>query len=1143
MPRTTIGGHSGIFNADIIQCNAIFINGKRFIEFIQELISEDQLEQQEIDDIRNLLTYLDTTALNQPWIINNDNRNAVLKTRIDGHDSDLTTLNNKTRYQSSVIGSNTAPKSASTFNVTIGDRDKRQLYLTTGTNFISSINDSTNQATPGNYSDNQITLSAANGMITTTSHLNRIQASDTIEITGFGGMGVQSSPNIKIGNAGAQILIGSEDTPEIGQTNTVIKIGKRDVSRNTETQIRGNVLLADARFTDLTVSSALTWSNLIALIPTNGLPAWVVSAILTSVIPNYVFSDLWAMKGTVTKDGDVETILTPKMKGYTVYDPTVDISILPKVQTFLAKGDISETTLIGSIRQQVFNGEILLRNNNIVSTNIDWALTDAGDKCNYVKISNNDMEMALAGGANNSQMRITNCATGGKIRFRMGSAGLQSNAHDALSIFNDQATSQILVSNSNAPSGYDTTSKMLLDHNQLTNGLKIVNGSNSLITRVDHNNIFTPSLTLQSNWSGNTANTLYLNANNQLQFNGAPVGGLTGAQGAGAIFILNNPNNETNQNPDLTMTTSYTSAAAKFIRRETFNHSTVYPMGKFKSPYIDYNNNVILQGTYEANLYGLLVSNQASAIFCKLYHIAERTVNTDFIVDKSTLYAGNNNQTTYFSMKTKPFIIPANEANFTTYSVIFPAITVIPFIGGGEQLTMRLTLRDNLGSILGAPSNINFNGNAPTITLDFNFPHNQVINISATTSVQFQVDLIDNTFGGAQFRQPTSRSQTDMNYRLQGIFKNCIYDGNNDRTTLAFNQVQQYSILLPMPAASYDISEFTQYNKIQLEPFFIQTGTGGTTGHSFSLYTGDNTLSHLHTSINLSAPTAAIPTLAQIMNNDLVSLGPPFNVNATRATQHLDMNSKTIYNATVDGYFVKALTAGTNVSITGSSGNFTINSTATFTPDRRGFRYYNGGTAWPKINFNIGTAINLINKKVKGTLTANFVAGNVDYPLLIFNNLHVFPSSSGTNSTGETSMLHFIASDNPMGSTLKTIESLVQTNQNISRMASALDAYGSGNYMQVNFEITYLYNRSQAIQRQLVCHGVSIISAKPQGTPPWQHVYSTFCRTSDLAGSSNLTHIGLSTYTQFSSTSGIREMSMDIEVFDLPASYTLQTTA
>lgn len=841
---------------NIIDCEAIYVGGKRLKDLLAELAAEDALEQQEIDELRNLLTYLDTTALTVPWIINNTNINSVLRTDINNNSSSITTLNTKTQYLTSVQGSNTAPRTASTFNVTIGDREKRQLYLTTGANFISSINDSTNQATAGNYSDNQINIAAQNGMITSIAHLNRIESIDKIEITGFGGMGIQSSPNIIIGNKGAQIKIGSEDTPEVGSTNTIIQIGKRSITRNTETQLRGNIKIVDSRFDELTTSPALTWTNLIALIPTNGLPLWVASAILTSVIPNYVYSDLWAMKGTVTKDGDVETITTPKMKGYTVYDSTVDIDLLPKVQTFLAKGDISETTLLGNIRQQVFNGEILLRNNNIVATNINWALTDAMDKVNALKLSNNDVELIAGAGANNSQLRISNTTTGGKIRLRMGNDGLQANAHDALAIYNDQASSQVLIAGSNVPSGYDTSSKLLVDHQNLTHGIKVTKAAETLITRINHNNINAPSLTLQSNWTGTTTNTLYLNASNQLMYNGSTVGGggTVGATGAGAIFILNNPSNTTNTVPSLTMTTTYTSTPSTFIRRDTFNHSTVYGMGQFKSTYIESNSNAILQGTYEANLYGFLSSNQASSLFCKLYHIAERALITDYIIDKSASYSVNNNTTYYQSMKTKAFIIPTNEATFQINNFVVNQLTVAAGMGGGEPLTLRASLRNAAGTILGTAVDINFGG-GPVITQDYTFNFNQTINITNTTNILFQVDIIDSMFGMAQIRQLTSRGQNDINYKVQGIFKNCIYDGTNDKTTLTANQTQLYSILLPLPANSYDITEFTGYSKIQLEPFFIQTATGSTAGHYFLLYAGDGTLSHLHSSINLSGST------------------------------------------------------------------------------------------------------------------------------------------------------------------------------------------------------------------------------------------------------------------------------------------------
>jgi hypothetical protein len=298
---------------DILNANQLYIKGQPFTSYISNLIAEDNLEQAEIDEIKaflsrldlqitvpNTLTitddnrnsvlktaidlintrlqYYDGTALSESWVVNNDNRNSVLKSRIDGHDTDISTINGntttlqgKTRYLTSAQGSNNSPNTPSTFNVSIGDRILRELYLSTGANFISSVNNSNNQSQVGNYTDNNITFASQAGIIYSVSHLNRIQAIDTIEITGFGGMNIQSSPRIVLGNKGAQILIGSEDTPEIGSTNTVIKIGKRTLSKNTETEIRGNVFLSDARFEDLTKSQALTWTNFLALVSTNNL--------------------------------------------------------------------------------------------------------------------------------------------------------------------------------------------------------------------------------------------------------------------------------------------------------------------------------------------------------------------------------------------------------------------------------------------------------------------------------------------------------------------------------------------------------------------------------------------------------------------------------------------------------------------------------------------------------------------------------------------------------------------------------------------------------------------------------------------------------------------------------------------------------
>ena len=467
---------AGVYDIPAINASRqLYIRGIPFETYIDQLVFEDQFEQAEITELKLLVQYLNTSGLSSEWIVDNNNKNQDLKTSIDSLSSSVGTLDGKTRYVSSVQGNNSDPKVASDFQVTIGDRDKRSIYMTTGANFISCINDSTNQAIPETYSDNNITLASVNGLITTTANMNRVKGT-TVEITGPLGMGVQSNTTIKIGQGGSQIKIGSEETPQLfPESNTIITIGKRSNTRNTETHLRGNMFLADARFEDLTKSQAFTWQNFLALISTPSMPTWVASAILNSLIPKYVYSDLRAMKGNITKDGDVETTTNAKLKGLTIFDPEITIDILPKIQTWLAKGDISETTLLGSIRAQTFNGEILLRNNNILATNINWALTDAMDKVNALKISNNDIELIAGAGAQNSQLRISN-TTGGKIRIRAGTnTGLQADAHDALSIFSDQASTQVVIAGGDAPSGYDTTSKLLVDHRNLNNGIKVTN--------------------------------------------------------------------------------------------------------------------------------------------------------------------------------------------------------------------------------------------------------------------------------------------------------------------------------------------------------------------------------------------------------------------------------------------------------------------------------------------------------------------------------------------------------------------------------------------------------------------------------------------------------------------------------------------
>ena len=159
--------NGGVTNIDVLSVGALYINGRRFRDVVTELVGNITLNAEQIAIIQTFLnrieisgltgnwvvddsnrnavlktlidalntktTYLDTTALSQSWIVNNDNRNATLKTRIDNNDTSLGLVNTKTQYITSAQGDNsTNPKTKSTFLVEVQDRHENKILLNTG---------------------------------------------------------------------------------------------------------------------------------------------------------------------------------------------------------------------------------------------------------------------------------------------------------------------------------------------------------------------------------------------------------------------------------------------------------------------------------------------------------------------------------------------------------------------------------------------------------------------------------------------------------------------------------------------------------------------------------------------------------------------------------------------------------------------------------------------------------------------------------------------------------------------------------------------------------------------------------------------------------------------------------------------------
>jgi hypothetical protein len=75
--------NGGVTNIDVLSVGALYVNGQRLKDLITSLISQDAFEQVEIDEIKLLLQYLNTSGLSSEWILDNNNKNQDLKTSIN----------------------------------------------------------------------------------------------------------------------------------------------------------------------------------------------------------------------------------------------------------------------------------------------------------------------------------------------------------------------------------------------------------------------------------------------------------------------------------------------------------------------------------------------------------------------------------------------------------------------------------------------------------------------------------------------------------------------------------------------------------------------------------------------------------------------------------------------------------------------------------------------------------------------------------------------------------------------------------------------------------------------------------------------------------------------------------------------------
>jgi len=1198
--------NGGITNIDVLSVGALYVGGKRFRDIIRSLISEDVLEQQEINDLRNILLYLNTTALNQSWIVNNDNRNSVLKTAIDlinnrlqyfdgtalnqpwivnndnrnavlktatdlintrllyidtaaltqtsvlnndnrnsvlktlvdGLTTSVGNLDGKTRYITSSVGDNNAnPKTFSQHAVVISNSAQRKRILLSpypslqGAFNIILQNDESEGHTVNTDPwalINRIDIKNLYGNIEIEGRKIHIQGK--IEIGDFGDATTDRRP-INIGGSMARINIGSEKTPKTGtgpgdpDTNdsTIITIGKLGTLKNTWTYLNGNVYTSDARFESLSATDVITWqtaASWAAGFVFSGVP-YFLAWIGLSGVPNYRYSDVVKMAnnyltGGLTKNKAIETSNDLAISKLSVIDTSVVSlntafdALLGRLcfQAFTIHGSHSIGSIIGKSNIYAGSGEVELRVDGGV---FDWAFKNAGNT-NRVLLTNTDVEVVQCNGTGGTG-RLRLVAGNGNIDFETANNGVRSNTTKVMEI---KANKQIVIGSNSAM--VDDTYKMIIDATSHTNGVFIRKGNDTLL--LNPANVSSKSLTLQSGYSGTTTNAIYLNATNQLMFNGNPIGGAGGA--GGLIFVINGPTaNLTYTAANLstinyTSSTTYTSRVSTRIRLSQYNNATNYNLFNFRVS-IPVAANPFLKGMMEMNPYIGVTANQATTYYSDAFLFADNGGTDNSLINKtysSQLTTGNIGIGGFF--QSQP--IPANGNIFTlTITQVF--IPSVQFTG--TSIVVRCEIIDDINSIVfytfptqtfnNVTSDITFTApSAQTITQGF---------LWIGTRWRFRVTLVSGS-SGATIRQLVAGDVDNCAFRVltPSTYSTPLSQNVNNRVTLNISNSLPQLYSHEMPITDTDISLFNN-PQIECRQFVSQT-TGTTSGHLIDFYFYDGTISHLHTNLNgtLSGGTS---TLSQVLT-----------AGNSAGSSNINLNSNSLFNIPFGGLMgtdgigwnVKNIVAGTGITSSNNGlGTVTIAASNSIIKVALGYNTnFNVSLATNNINFNMPTTYSLSSFRMKGKIVL-IVDSNFDYGAIRFNGQGTIGSSNNLNEQTWSKVYEYTSAQN---------NSMAAYNLDGYLARDPIFAHMQNNFttqIQLTFDIDLL-PQTGSREPILVCKGTVTFGGKLLNEAP---TYRAVCFFERWSNQTSINQISINNWN--TSGNSIQYATLDLDVIPIPS--------
>lgn len=902
--KTNLAGLYDIPTANI--SNQLFIRGKRFEDYLNELTGVDIFEQSEIAELKAIVQRIDISALTGQWILDDTNRNAVLKTRLDNMDASFNIVDGRTKYITSVQGdgpiipgTGALAPSYTTINPSVAgiEWNSVNLIANSSNSYIKIHNDSSVATTAGH---NEIQIYNSN----------------------------------KVGVTGGEVLVDG--------TLTTFGSGTHNLN-----------------FPTLTCTQPQNVGSILTDLLTSANPAFIVAKIAANAfLPNY--SDIFSFKtAAISRDPYLKTTNAPVIKDYTLYNLDA-VNALAVESTFIAHGDIAKNCAVGNQDYWCGSGAITLRVDDFANLG-GITLVDKENKTNKIKISNQNVEIRSNNGTSGNVVVHNGCPSGA-IQFTKGMMNSDSTSVAvAMEVVNPTGastmnTTQVIMGadtrqNPGQLLSYDTKSKVIVDTTQFLfsgtgktgiHGIKVVDTnlltSTTDTTYVDAANVNSKSFTLQDNYTGPSTKTLYIDNNANLMYNGQQVAvGSVAASGGGLTYIITCPTTTTITTPsytyptDLTMSGTYTSTVNRTITLSSYIVNTAYQLCTIKG-LVPTASNIVLDGTYELNQHVNYTGSLSASLYAKLYFFANTPASALLINKSYTSPAGSGTVATIYG----PYVpVPMNDLTLIITSVTFPQVLAN---SGSANSPLVCTVVNQSGTVLYTFPTLTATNNT---TADRTFtPTSSPQTITVTSGItSFRFVLTNTAATTPTMSQASAANVNSANYTVANgsSAKMLLYDGSGNKTALTPSTAGIYALSLPLPANPFDITNWvTPY--LQLDEFFIQP-SGSTTGHTCVLQFNDGNLSHLHTSI---ASVSSTPTLSTVMSSGNSVGSNALNMNSQNINNAATINATTINATTINattlvptnitGWNVKSLNPGTGISLTNVAGAVTINSTADIQP-------------------------------------------------------------------------------------------------------------------------------------------------------------------------------------------------------------------